>query len=498
MVKISEIVKQNPWWTYGSTFTTFDVNISKAKPIFFQRKYIALKRGNIYILRGPRQVGKTTYLKDRIKRLIEEGTPARNVLYLSLDFCTSRRELRNSLNYFLDSTRDAPQIYIFLDEITSVPEWNLELKYYADQGITQRAAVFATGSSAVKLKEKGELLPGRGVEGNEFFIKPLSFREFIRQSIGFIVERTATDELRNGLQNLQQILTKCSARSDPGIITLKTQAEMLLPFKGELDYLFRFYLISGGFPAVVNEYLLNRFELNIEMINPRLCEVFVRDVLGDLSRLHKQEIMARQLLKAIVERYGSRYSFSHLSREIERNHSTTVDYLEFMEESFISFVLYAFDFNTKMAKNKGDKKVYFFDPFIFHAFMSYLEGEDVWQMISATLQDGELQSKVVEGIVISHLRLHNEIPLMRTGNSFLWNYYDKQGKEIDTILRTNGRHLGIEVKYGNQVTEKDVHHITPIREYLILSKDDYGVSRDTMILPVDVFLSLLKPSERNV
>ncbi len=100
-----------------------------------------------------------------IRRLIERGIPSKRILYLSLDFFTSRRELRNAIDYFLDLTRDAPKIFLFLDEITSIEDWSIELKRMADQGITRRGIILATGSSAIRLKEKGELLPVEGLRG---------------------------------------------------------------------------------------------------------------------------------------------------------------------------------------------------------------------------------------------------------------------------------------------------------------------------------------------
>jgi hypothetical protein len=44
MVKISEIVSQNPWWKHGEKFVIFDKNLKEAKekPIFFERKRIDL------------------------------------------------------------------------------------------------------------------------------------------------------------------------------------------------------------------------------------------------------------------------------------------------------------------------------------------------------------------------------------------------------------------------------------------------------------------------
>jgi predicted AAA+ superfamily ATPase len=498
MVKISEINAQNPWWSQGIEFARYDKSLGEAKPIFFKRKPIETKSGNIYILRGPRQVGKTTYIKDSVRRLIENGTAPRDILYLSLDFFTSRRELRNAINYFLESRIDAARIYLLLDEITSIDDWNLELKYLSDQGVLKRAIILATGSSAVKLKEKRELLPGRGVEGNEYYIKPLGFREFTLQIIDFVAQHLTQDEFCHTLITLKTFLTSCSLDLGSGMDEIQEQVEKILPFKMALSYLFHLYLTTGGLPGVVNHYLDNRYLQQKNTIHSAIAEIFVRDVFGDLARLQKQENIIRQIFRAIVERYGSRYSFSNLSREIEKSHITTIDYLELMEDSFICFVLYSYDFNTKNVKAKGDKKVYFFDPFVLHSVKSYLGGSEVWDRITTSLENEELRGQMVEGVVISHLRMYGEIPLMRTGSTFLWYYYDRSGKEIDAVFRGDERYLGIEVKYQNQVNERDIRRISPLKRYFILSKEDAERKKSLMIIPVDIFLALLPVSERNI
>jgi hypothetical protein len=498
MAKISEIVSQNPWWKHEAEFVRHDQSLQRAKPIFFKRKEISLEKGGIYILRGPRQVGKTTYLKDTVKKLIEKGIPQKDILYLSLDFFTSRREVRNAIGYFLDLTRDSAEIYLFLDEITSLEDWNLELKYLADQGITRKGVIFATGSSAIKLKEKGELLPGRGLEGNEYYIKPLSFREFVLQSIDFISAQLTRDEFWESLNKLKPILERSFINLSYSQEEIKKEIQKILPFKRELGYLFQIYLVTGGLPGVINHYLTNRYSKGKEIIESQISEIFIRDVLGDLSRLQRQETIIRQILRTIVERYGSRYSFSKLAREIEKTHITTIDYLEFLEESFISFILYAYDFNKKEPKWKGDKKVYFFDPMVFHSIKSYLKGEEIWDTITATMEDEELQGMLVEGIAISHLLLHGEIPYLRTAKTFLWSYYDKSGREIDAIIKENGRYSGIEIKYRAQIREIKMGKREPIEKYIILSKENIGEKGETIIIPVDIFLSLLTTSERNI
>lgn len=504
MVKIGEIVNQNPWWKHGEKFVLFDKNLKEAKekPIFFERKRIDLDKGNIYVLRGPRQVGKTTYIKDSINKLIGKGTDSNHILYLSTDFFVSRRELRNAIAYFINKNIDVTDLYVFIDEITFIKDWNLELKYISDSGILEKARILATGSCSSALRKKGELLPGRGMEGNEYHMKPLSFRDFVLQATTQVISTIGEAEFRGSLQRLLSILEKTSCSLGAGLSQLFKALHQIAPFKRELDYLFNLYLRYGGYPFVVNDYLLkklqNEHRTNSFSINPKLSEALMRDIIGDITKLGKQETFVRQILKEIGEKYGSRYSFSKLASDIETTHVTTIDYLETLEESFILTVLYALDFNKKDVKFKGYKKIFFQDPFIFHSVRSFLTGKDVNEIIEETLQSEELVGKLVEGIVSSHLITNQEIPMMREPKTFLWFYYDTRGKEIDNILRIDDKYMAIEVKYQSEVSSRDIWKAPHVRECAILTKEDLRTEDNVVLAPVDMTLAILEKSHQTL
>lgn len=500
MVRISEIINQNPWWKYGKDFERYDrhLSIAKQNPIFFERKDFEISIENIYIIRGCRQIGKTTYLKEWITKLINEGFDPKRILYLSLDFFTSRKEMRNAVNYFLDTNREAENLFMLLDEVTTIENWNLELKYLWDSGITKRANIVATGSSGVGLRKKGELLPGRGLEGNEYYLKPLSFREFILQTIDYIRGHGETREFYDALGKLKKALEKVSMHVGSNINKVYKLLNAIIPFKKELEFFFRIYLITGGFPGVINEHLKKRFAKKKELIDSALAETFVRNVLGDVVKQGRQETYARQLLKEIINKYGTKYSFSKLARDIETTHVTAIDYLELLEESFILTVFYAYDFNKKDIKFKGAKKVYFQDPFIFYALKSSLSGRNVNDVIAETLEEEESLSKIVEGIVSTHLAMTQEVPIMKEPGTFLWFYYDARGRELDNVMRQYKSFVAIETKYRSEVSFKDTLKIPQIKKYIILSKEDFGLEKNTLIAPVETFLSLLGKSNYNL
>jgi hypothetical protein len=504
MVKISDIVNQNPWWKHREKFAIFDKNLKEAneKPIFFKRKRIDIKKGNIYVLRGPRQVGKTTYIKDSISKLISEGIDPNHILYLSSDFFVSRRELRGAIAYFMNKNIDVTDLYIFIDEITSVKDWNLELKYISDSGTLEKARILATGSCASALRRKGELLPGRGLEGNEYHMKPLSFRDFVLQTTDQMISTIKEAEFRDSLKELSTILEKTSYSLEAGFSQLFKALHQVAPFKRELSYLFNLYIRYGGYPFVVNDYLFKKLQSEQRqsgfVINPKLSEVLMRDVIGDITKLGKQEIFIRQILKEISEKYGSRYSFSKLASDIETTHVTTIDYLETLEESFIITILYAFDFNKKDIKFKGDKKIFFQDPFIFHSVKSFLTGKDINETIDETLQNEELIGKLVEGIVASHFITNQEIPMMREPKTFIWFYYDMRGKEVDNIFRIGENYTAIETKYQSSVSSKDIWRSPQVKEYVILTKEDLKTEDNVVLAPVDLMLAILGKSHQTL
>jgi len=250
-------------------------------------------------------------------------------------------------------------------------------------------------------------------------MKPLSFRDFVLQTTDQVISTIGEAELRNSLKKLLSILEKTSYNLEAGLSQLFKALHQIAPFKQELDYLFNLYIRYGGYPFVVNDYLLKKLRSEQRprqsrfSINPKLSEALMRDIIGDITKLGKQETFIRQILREITEKYGSRYSFSKLATDIETTHVTAIDYLETLEESLIVTVLYAFDFNKKDIKFKGDKKIFFQDPFMFHSVKSFLTGKDVNEIIDETLQNEEFVSKLVEGIVSSHLIANQEIPIMR-------------------------------------------------------------------------------------
>ena len=492
-MQINELVNQNIWWKFGKDFWKYDKNLKEVKEDFieFKRGKLKLKKGNIYIIRGNRQSGKSTYIKQIILKLIGERVDPNSILYISCDRLISRKELRNTVNNFYQNNIDIELLYIFLDEITYLEEWNVELKNLADSNLSKKMVIVATGSNPVKLKEKAERLPGRKAEGNSYLFKPLTFREFVLQIIDRIIPRISSAELVKSLSLLKKRL-ECISINLENIDYKKINS--ITHFKEELDYLLNIYFLTGGFPAVINDYLKNKFIGKKEYIRSELYEMLIRIVLGDITKIKRSETITREILGNIIEKYTTRYSYTSLGKNLNIPHQTIIDYLDVLEDSFIIEVFNSFDINKKRLRAKGDKKVYLFDPFIFHSINSYIGGVDGFTFSKESILKNK--DKLIEGITASHLIQTQLVPYLKEWKTYCWFFYSSSGKELDFVFKTKNKFIGIESKYKEDVDKKEINIVEGITEYIVLTKNKFERGDKISFIPVSVFLSLIERSPR--
>jgi uncharacterized protein len=485
-VRFEELSKENLWWKFGSEFHRYDRHLKELSEAFieFKRKPIDLQSGNIYIIRGMRQIGKTTYIKQTILGLLNEGTDPQTILFISCDRLSSRKELHNLVSNFLQQNIEAQTLYIFLDEITYLKDWVLELKTIADSNYIDRLVVVATGSNPIKLKEKTERLPGRRVEGNEYYFKPLSFRDFALQSIERIADFTTSKELANALKKSKDAILDSKIDMDNFNISTIKKA---LPYKEELDWLFEIYILTGGIPLVVNDYLAQKYIHESGNINGKIYETFIRLILGDITKLRRSETTAKEVLKNIATKYSTRYSYTTLGKSAGGIvHQTIIEYLELFQNSLLVDVLSSYDFTKKTPRFKGDKKIYFSNPFIFYTINSLLSGEDGFNASKEIVSRNK--DVLIEGIVENHLAQTKEIPYLREWNTYLWFYYTtRTGKEIDFIYKGDG-YLGIEVKYKEEVSTQEITWTPEVKMTIVLTKNQFEIHKDILFIPISVFL----------
>lgn len=128
----------------------------------------------IIVIRGPRQIGKTTLQQQIIEKLLSEGIGPARILRVQFDDLRSfsirevgeepilrlvewfaKAVLKGDLN---KTAREGRPAYLFLDEVQNVSNWDVQLKTLVDHVAVR---VLVTGSSALRIEQGRDSLAGR-------------------------------------------------------------------------------------------------------------------------------------------------------------------------------------------------------------------------------------------------------------------------------------------------------------------------------------------------
>lgn len=446
----------NPWWK-GKEYIKEDKNIKE----FEEKQYkwhpellekIDLKPDNIFTLRGPRQVGKTTLVKLLIKKLLDKEDE-KSVFFWNCDELLDFRELASILREYLEFSKvnNIKEKYIFLDEISRVRNWQRAIKALRDSGELSNCCLVLTGSHTLDIKYSIERLPGRiGKIGKDFVLLPLSFSDYIKLIKPHIakkikkIKKLSVQEINNKINNAKI-------------------------FDSEIAILFKQYLITGGFPLVINEFFSNK------KIPDYVYELYLRWVIGDIVKWGKQERILTQLLSSVISKQSSAISWDSLAKESEiKSHKTVSSYVECLENMFVLLTLYFLDPNKKMPDFNKNKKLYFFDPFIYHVFNKKIY-----------FKENEISSSLIEATTISNLAR------LTYGGSFPNIYYWKNKKEVDALLKIKKEIFPVEVKYQTRISKQDFKGLYYFNKGILATKDILIKGEKYSAIPIHLLLAVI-------
>jgi predicted AAA+ superfamily ATPase len=179
------LFQYNPWWEgeYKSNLIRRDALITKLIG--------KLHSPSVVFITGLRRIGKTACMRLMIEHLINKKiTDPTRILYISLDdYLLDKFSIQEILTEYrkIHKLRHNEQIYLFLDEITCKPSFEIELKNLYDKG---NVKIYASSSSSSLMKQKKHLLTGRHIV---IELLPLDFNEYL--SFGNIKIKKADNHL---------------------------------------------------------------------------------------------------------------------------------------------------------------------------------------------------------------------------------------------------------------------------------------------------------------
>ncbi len=115
----------------------------------------------IKVLLGARRVGKTSIMESIINTLLDTGVDPVTILYVTADnpFISSHK-LQHIIDELLAATSHSltDKLYIFIDEVQDIDDWQVTLKYYHDNSSFR---FIVSGSSSLLISEQTKKLTGR-------------------------------------------------------------------------------------------------------------------------------------------------------------------------------------------------------------------------------------------------------------------------------------------------------------------------------------------------
>lgn len=322
--------------------------------MFYPRKILKqliseLPTGEIIVITGMRQVGKTTllkYLYDQIKSknkvLLDLGNPLERKIFEEEDYNNVWFNLKQ---YNLQKDQKA---YIFLDEVQNLPDAVKVAKYFYDH---YSVKFFFTGSSSYYLKNLfSESLAGRKLI---FELFPLTFEEFL-------IFKAVKKEFGTSFKKQAKAKNKIAS--------------------GKYLKYYDEYIEFGGFPRVVLEENMQRKRYLLGEIFKSYFEIDVKS-LGDFSQMSK----LRDLILLLVQRVGSKIDITRLASELSLSRETIYNYLSFLEKTYFITLL------TRYSKSRdisisGGKKVFFADSGLANFLGKISEGSLLEQSVFQNLR----------------------------------------------------------------------------------------------------------------
>lgn len=408
--QVIKVLRQyNPWWRNPSLIK------EEAKPqkrLAFHEALHIIKHETVkrfVVLSGARRVGKTTIMYQMIESLLDEGVPAKNILYVSFDNPIVKLvSIEDVLDIYESMYPIEGQRYVFFDEIQYTENWELWMKVIYDSRKEIRLA--ATGSASPVL-ERGAADSGTG-RWSVLRIPTLSFYEYCK--LLQLEEPELPDKLR---------LTELTGMSEAEVLDICNKFHPLVQH-------FNRYLMVGGFPELVlsGDDMYAQRMLREDVVD----KVIKRDVLS-LFNIRSPLLMEKLFLYLCLNSTQI-FSVTTAAKELENTSVGTLEsYMEALAMSNLIYLAKPMDVGRKGAL-KGRPKVFIADAAIRNAVL----------MIDDVLSDERELGIMVETAVYKHMVSFYQSSMAQLG--YFRKAKDNQ-KEVDVVIELPQGKILCEVKY---------------------------------------------------
>lgn len=383
------------------------------------------------LITGPRQVGKTTMLQK-----LMEGTGR---TYVTLDDLTARRLAKTDPELFFQ-TYGTP---ILIDEVQYAPELFTYIKIMVDKNHTP-GEFWLTGSQAFKLMQGiQESLAGRVAVLN---LSSLSQNE--------IYNHCANELFKLDLEQLKQKQSKADS------------ADLMQIFER---------IWRGSMPAIVSGTYSNRDIFYSSYISTYI-DRDVRELLPMIDSLN-----FLQFITAVAARTSQLVNVAEIARDASIDQVTAKKWLGILETLGLIFYLHPYSNNT-LKRTIKTPKLYFTDCGLAVYLTKWSSPE--------TLESGAMNGAIFENYVVSEIVKS----YYNAGKEpYLYYYRDKDAREIDVIMESDGQLHPIEIKKSASPNNSMIKAFSVLDKasvprgmgaVICMKNELSALSRENLIVPV--------------
>lgn len=439
--------KFNPWWERGA-----DPDLPTWRRAAFgelTKWMLNPPAPRAVMLTGARQVGKTTLLRQTIKWLLDNGIESERIFYATFDHPLLKLSgIEETVKVWREIQPSKPGIvYLFFDEIQSMPDWQVWLKHQVDFEKQYRIAV--TGSAIPLTVDQPESGVGRW---HTIKLPTLSFREYLQ------IKNISTPDLP-AVPSLAHLF-----RWPEGEFV--RVGAMAVEMTGH----FHDYLLRGGFPqTALVESITQAQKLTREDIVDKVLKRDMTSLYGVRRILELEKIFLY-----LCQHDGGTLDISKMGENLGLGRQTVTRYMDLLEAAHLVYKLPSYGKGKELLRARN--KYYLAD--------SALAGS-VFLMGKELLEDPARLGMAVETAVFKHLftRYYDNNPRFT-----YWR--GKNEQEIDIIAELANELTPFEIKYRQPPLQlswfdglKTFAKMNKFKRGYIITRDmtDFGIMKNLSV-----------------
>lgn len=433
---IQDLRRLNPWW---EDLPLPQLPSTRRHLVGQIRRRTEAHIAPIVVVRGPRQIGKTTAQLQVLQDLLDEKTPAQHIFRVQCDELPGLAELEEPLLRLVDwyestilgkrlneAAREGERTYLFFDEVQNLKAWAPQLKFLVDTSTTQ---VIVTGSSALRIEQGRDSLAGRITTIESGVLSLTEIAEFHGASLGppFLPD--------NGVGVLTEKAFWLDLTSHGASIA------------SDRDAVFKEFSARGGYPLVHNRRSVE-WPVLADQLNETVIKRVIQHDLRVGERGRKRDALLLEELFRLACRYiGQSPSAGTLAREAQRALQANVGeqrathYLRFLGDTLLLRLIEPLEIRLK--RKRGSPKICLAD----HGLRAS------WLQENIPLSPAELDANAHLTDLAGHIAESVVGAALSTISSLdIAHLPERKGEpEVDFVLTVGTKRIPLEVKYQRRI-----------------------------------------------